>query len=322
MLNLISASDKIQLVTGSSVTVDSHVSFIDYNAGTPSASRKNTNILTATTTDISGSPSAGILRNVKSIMLRNKHATASVDVIVQHTDGSITVELKKATLGPGAELHYTDQTGFFLFPQLPSASPEWYGNLYGAYGRCDPQQLLRMAQMAGTVAATPTNITASIARIAYFRPPADITVNAVRFYGVGSTTNIYTFAIYNGNTLERLTNSITFSTTANQWGSIVNGLNLTLSKNQLYFVAISVNTTGTTAGMLCMSPTVAATTGLIAVLPKNWPGNLSLNGSFMDGGFAQFAVSTGVMPNPAATIAAQAAWTGGFPLLFLDNNNA
>jgi len=97
---------------------------------------------------------------------------------------------------------------------------------------------------------------------------------------------------------------------------------LALTADQLYFIAVSVNTTGTTAGPLCVSATTGNTTGRIGVLPKSWPGNLDIDLGFMDGGFAQFAVTNGALPDPAATIAVQAAWTGGFPLFFLDNNNA
>lgn len=39
-------------------------------------------------------------------------------------------------------------------------------------------------------------------------------------------------------------------------------------------------------------------------------------------GFCQFAVTTGALPATAATLAIQAAWTGGMPAFFLDNNNA
>jgi hypothetical protein len=33
-------------------------------------------------------------------------------------------------------------------------------------------------------------------------------------------------------------------------------------------------------------------------------------------------VTAGALPNPAATLANQGAWTGGMPAFFLDNNNA
>jgi len=175
-----------------------------------------------------------------------------------------------------------------------------------------------MATMSGTVAATPTNISTSLARIAYFRPPANITVDTMRFFGVGATTNVYRAAIYNGDTLARLTAELPFSTTANTWGTIVGSLGLTLTAGQLYFIAVSVNATGTTAGMLCMAATQASTTGTIGVLPKSWPGNLGIDTGYMDGAFAQFAVTTGALPDPAGTILIQSAWTGGMPLIFLD----
>jgi hypothetical protein len=85
---------------------------------------------------------------------------------------------------------------------------------------------------------------------------------------------------------------------------------------------VSVNAIGTTPGLLAIGGTPGATTGQIAVLPKSWPGNLDIDLDYIDGAYAQFAVTTGALPNPAATIAAQGAWTGGFPLFLLDNNNA
>ncbi len=36
----------------------------------------------------------------------------------------------------------------------------------------------------------------------------------------------------------------------------------------------------------------------------------------------QFAVTSGALPDPAATLAVQGAWTGGMPAFFLDNSNA
>jgi hypothetical protein len=203
-----------------------------------------------------------------------------------------------------------------------SASNSWDGLVIGAYNNGDPYRLLDMATNNGTVAATPTNITTSVARIAYFRPTANITVNKIRYYGVGTVASVYTVAIYNAATLARLTASLTLSTTANTWGSVGSALGVNLVAGTTYFIACSVNTTGTTAGLLCMGPTQAATTGQIAVLPNSYPGNLAANGSAMGAGLAQFAVTAGAMPDPAATIAAQAAWTGGMPAFWLDNNNA
>jgi hypothetical protein len=284
--------------------------------------RQNTTISGATTTDVVSSPGNSVQRNIKSIVIRNTDASLTDIVTVTHTDGSTAIDLTVKTLLAGYEMSYFDETGFTVVDSGIPFIPNWYGKIYVAYGRCDPQQLLRMATMAGSVATTPTNWTASIARIAYFRPPVDIVVNKIRYYGVGATTTIYRTAIYNADTLARLTAELPFTTVANAWGTIGTSLNLTLSKDQLYFIACSVNTTGTTPGLLCMSPTIGATTGQIQVVPKSWPGNLSLSLGYMDGGFSDFAVTTGALPTTAPTIAIQSAWTGGFPLFFLDNNNA
>ena len=194
--------------------------------------------------------------------------------------------------------------------------------VYGAWGDCDPQDLMDHAITSGSIAPTPTNIGTNVARIAYFVPPANITVNKIRFHGVGATTNIYRVAIYNGDTLARLTAELAFSTAATTWGSAGTSLNLTLTANQLYFIAVAVNATGTTAGILSMAPTVTATTGQMGVLPKSFPGSLDIDSQYIRGAFAQFTVTTGALPTTAATIATQAAWTGGFPAFWLDSNNA
>lgn len=317
---LASTSDKIRLVTDTAVTIDVQATWADYASGSVTPGRTNTAISTATTTDIIASPASSTYRACKRLTIRNKDST-SCDVTVIHTDGTTAAELYCTTLGPNSTLQYTEDSGFFTNQNTSNPQP-WYGNLYAAYGRCDPQQMLRMATMSGSIAATPTNIGTSVARISYFRPPADITVNKVRYYGVGSTTNVYRIAIYNGDTLARLLTETAFTTTANTWGEIGSSLGLSLVKDQLYFIACSVNATGTTAGVLCMSTTVSTTTGGINLVPKSWPGNLDLDAGYMDGAFAQGTVTTGALPDPFPTVASFTAWTGGMPLFFLDANNS
>ena len=56
-----------------------------------------------------------------------------------------------------------------------------------------------------------------------------------------------------------------------------------------------------------MGATQAATTGMIAVLPKSFPGNLNIDSGYIDGAFAQFAVTNGALPTTAATIVVQTA---------------
>lgn len=246
--------------------------------------------------------------------LTGAQATALLDVATSGAKG-----LAPASGGGTTNFLRADLT--WAAPPGGGASPDWHGNIYAAFNDCDPKVALKLATMSGSVAATPTNVSLTVARVAYFRPPADITVHKIRFFGVGATTQ-FRIAIYNGDTLARLIAAQSVTTAAQAWGSVGSGLGLALTAGQLYFAAVSAVATSTTAGMLCIGPSVADTTGRIGALPKGWPGGLDLDAGFIDGAYAQFAVTNGVLPDPAPTIAAQAAWTGGFPLLFLDNNNA
>ncbi len=82
--------------------------------------------------------------------------------------------------------------------------------------------------------------------------------------------------------------------------------------------------TGTTAGIGAFTIAGAANTPQRVVLPSAQPGNLAASGGYAgsEGNLGQFAVTNGALPNPAATLAVQAAWTGGMPAFFLDNSNA
>ena len=149
--------------------------------------------------------------------------------------------------------------------------------------------------------------------------PQDITIDTIRFYGVGATTNVYRCAIYRYSDLARLTSEYAFSTSVDTWGTVISGLNLSLTAGELYFIAVAVNATGTTAGVGCVGGTVAATTGRINTAPESLPGKLAPSQGFVSSYFFQFAVTSGALPDPAATRAAQAAWTGGMPCFFLES---
>jgi hypothetical protein len=113
MLLLMPTTDKIQLISAQAATLDVHSSFVDYASGTITPGRTNAAITTATTTDIVAAPGASTQRNAKTINVRNKHATLSCDVTVQHTDGTTVVELVKMTLSPGDTLEYIEGVGWF-----------------------------------------------------------------------------------------------------------------------------------------------------------------------------------------------------------------
>ena len=236
--------------------------------------------------------------------------------------------LDSSTLVPVAQLGTGTPTGAkFLRDdrtwQTPAggSTPAWHSVLYGACGGCDPNGLLRLMQH-NPVNATPTNITTSLARGVYFRPPANITVNKIRAFGVGATTNIYRVALYatpaGG---ARLTAELVFSTSAQAWVAIGSSLGVALTAGTLYALLVSVNTTGTTAGLQC----AGGTTGRIGVLPASWPGSLDIDAAspiIEPCAHFQCAVTTGALPATLPTIAARGAWTGGMPAFFLDSNNA
>lgn len=116
MILLTSTSDLIQVITASAVTsTHMHASYTDYNGSSVTPGRTNTSINTAATTSIVGSPGSSTQRNVKSMVIRNTHASSSNVVTVQHTDGSTTATLVKCTLGPGESLQYFDKDGFIVF---------------------------------------------------------------------------------------------------------------------------------------------------------------------------------------------------------------
>lgn len=113
---LAATTDKLQVITGQAVTVDVHVSFVDYTSSTGASSgdKQNTAITTAATTDVVAVPGAGVVRNVKVIGIRNKHASSQVDVTAQYNQNGTTFELHKATLNPGDLLQFIEGLGWMV----------------------------------------------------------------------------------------------------------------------------------------------------------------------------------------------------------------
>lgn len=112
MILLTSTSDVIAVTTSSTANIDVHASYVDLNAGVVTPARDNTTISTATSTTIVTSPASSTYRTVKSIFIRNRHATTANDITVTHTDGTTSVELIKVTLNAGYTLRYDEGNGF------------------------------------------------------------------------------------------------------------------------------------------------------------------------------------------------------------------
>jgi len=118
MLFLTATTDSIAVTTsnGAAYDVDIVSTFIDRVTSTGvigEAQRELENMASATTVDIVEEPASDTTRKVKSIHIRNTHATSAVDVLVQLDANGTFYELHKATLLAGESLCYLDTIGFF-----------------------------------------------------------------------------------------------------------------------------------------------------------------------------------------------------------------
>lgn len=114
MLLLASTSDLLRVLTSAAIATDVHASWADLLGTTVTPGRTNTPISTATTTTVVASPASTAYRTVKTLTIRNRHASTSQDVTVIHTDGTNAMELIKVTLLAGDCLHYHESAGFWV----------------------------------------------------------------------------------------------------------------------------------------------------------------------------------------------------------------
>jgi hypothetical protein len=117
---LASTTDKLQLITSTTCTLDVHCSYIDLDGTSftvDGAGRQNTAIVTGATTDVLAAPAAATYRNLKQMTARNKGAGA-VDVTVQFNQNATLYELHKVTLNPGETLIYVEGKPFDILTSL------------------------------------------------------------------------------------------------------------------------------------------------------------------------------------------------------------
>jgi hypothetical protein len=322
MLLLTTASTVLRVITSGSngtIAIDVHASWIDQSGTTTTPGATNTAITSDATTTLVAAPGSGA-RNVKLVSIRNRSTTTTTLIAVQVYNGTTAYVLAERTLGPGRTFYMAEGRPY-LAPAGGDNTQPWFGNLAGCVADGDPGWLMQKVQKAGWTAATPTDISTTIARCSAFVLPADMTVNRIRAYGIASTTGVYRVALYRYSTLARLCAETSFNTAAATWVSIGSALNVALLKDVVYFIAVSVNATGTTAGLACMGTTTTATTGNVATIPGSLPGSLAMSSSYLNHFQFQFAVTAGALPDPAATLAAPATWTGGMPAFWIDNSD-
>lgn len=123
MILLNATAALLQVVSGSTLAIAVHASWVDVNGTTITPGCLNTLISTGTTTTVVGSPGSGTSRNIKHVSIANTDASASESIIVQHNDGSNVARLIALTLKAGYTLTYNDLDGWVL--------------LDGSGGRCE-----------------------------------------------------------------------------------------------------------------------------------------------------------------------------------------
>ena len=110
---LTSTSDLLQIVTGATQSIQVHASWIDSTGTTTTPGRQNTIITTATTTTVVASPTSGVARDVKALVVENA-GTAAELVTVEHTDGTHVVQLVSMNLPAGNALEWAGKSGWRL----------------------------------------------------------------------------------------------------------------------------------------------------------------------------------------------------------------
>jgi hypothetical protein len=117
MIILTTTSDKLRLRTNSTADIDYYVSW--YDRGIDGAmDRLPGTRNTATTADLVPSPASGFIRVLKSLMIRNRHASAQQEITLIHTDGVLAIELRTVVLYPGDTLQYDERNGFTVVPRM------------------------------------------------------------------------------------------------------------------------------------------------------------------------------------------------------------
>jgi len=109
---------QVQVLLGQASTIHIQASYGDWDGvltDPETFATVNVNAAASGTNVIVPTPSSGHVRKLKSLFVRNKSASTSCDVTVQHYDGSTTCDLKKITLNGGQELHYVEGVGFYVF---------------------------------------------------------------------------------------------------------------------------------------------------------------------------------------------------------------
>lgn len=197
-------------------------------------------------------------------------------------------------------------------------TPYYSGGLHAAIGDGVPDDNAVMQYLSGPGTLntlTPTALTVSVARCWTYTSDEPITVNRVRWFGIGANT-VHRLSVYRLLDKVQVIAPLTLTMTADAWNSAAVS-SVRLAANTPYIVGFSATATGATAGI--------RTSGLPLLfppLPTAAPGNLAVQYGGNRFWYGQFAVTNGVMPATLPTLVRGTGWTAGLPLFFFDSNSA
>jgi hypothetical protein len=107
---LASISDIIRLVTSSTADIHVQAGWVDITTTTFTPGRTNTLVTTATNTTIVDSPAASTQRQIKTLTIANRHASAPNTISVQLYDGTIYITVFNIILVAGEQIQYNGST--------------------------------------------------------------------------------------------------------------------------------------------------------------------------------------------------------------------
>lgn len=114
-------ADKLEVILGQAVNVDTLVSFVDHTTSDDNVEAQQTeghSRSTAATHQLCAGPSSGKIRAVIATSIRNTHATSSVDVTVQMNQNGTIFTIHKVTLRANEMLSYEDKLGWFTYASV------------------------------------------------------------------------------------------------------------------------------------------------------------------------------------------------------------
>lgn len=127
---ILTTTDKVQLVSSAAANLDVVCTTTQASTASPPVpdppGNHVANIQTAATTDIIPVASGSKVRAVKSIFVRNKHATQPCDVTIVMDVSATDYELFKCTLNPNDILEFIEGIGFFTIVAVTALDKKLY----------------------------------------------------------------------------------------------------------------------------------------------------------------------------------------------------